>query len=61
VNEAAFGAEDSAIYQRLINELILATRDWECVAHVNFKHIAAEDDDCLPGNPNIDIAVSTAS
>lgn len=57
VSHADFDAVDGTYYERALDELEIAMRDWEDQANVNFNHVPAEDDDCHNENAHIDIAI----
>lgn len=49
--------EDFADYERAVDEMAIATAEWEERANITFKHVVAEDDDCDANNANVDFAV----
>jgi len=49
--------DNFADYERAVDEMVVATAEWQSRANVLFKHVVGEDDDCDSSNPNVDIAV----
>jgi len=49
-----------ANHDDVVDDMAEATREWELVANVNFKYVAAEDDSCDDDNDNVDFAVVPA-